>query len=281
MFSALGKAVSMTKDMKNIAIFTSGEGRCAQRLASLFNQGTEIRVELIITDRGDTRLVEQMIPQGVNALFLPRVVWQNNPDEVLSLLSKNDISLLALDKFDDPLPEAIKERYAGKIVKLTSPEEAPMEVVAAFESEDSAPADMPEIPKSVDEEWAETLKINFDQSRATQTPPPIPDLDSPSPSQPLNVAPSHPYHPTSPQPLQEPMPSTYLIWSILCTIFCCFIPGIVAIIFSSQVSSKYYMGDLEGAKKASRNAEIWIIVSFVLGILTATLYLPIMLVSNS
>ena len=77
------------------------------------------------------------------------------------------------------------------------------------------------------------------------------------------------------------MPPTYLVWSVIMTVLCCFIPGIVAIIFSSQVSTKYYSGDVEGAKKASRNAEIWIIVSFVLGVLSATLYMPIMMVSGS
>lgn len=76
-----------------------------------------------------------------------------------------------------------------------------------------------------------------------------------------------------------PMPSTYLVWSIVMTVLCCFIPGIVAIIFSSQVSSRYYIGDYEGAQRASNRAQIWIIVSFVLGVLSASLYLPIMLIS--
>ncbi|MDE6226697.1 MAG: CD225/dispanin family protein [Muribaculaceae bacterium] len=75
------------------------------------------------------------------------------------------------------------------------------------------------------------------------------------------------------------MPKSYLVWAIVVTILCCLVPGVVAIIFASQVSSKYYSGDIEGAKRASRNAEIWIIVSFVLGVLSATLYLPIALIN--
>ncbi len=73
------------------------------------------------------------------------------------------------------------------------------------------------------------------------------------------------------------MPPTYLVWSVVTTILCCLIPGIVAIIFSAQVSSKFYQGDIEGARRASRNAEIWIIISFVLGVLSNTLYLPLMI----
>lgn len=79
---------------------------------------------------------------------------------------------------------------------------------------------------------------------------------------------------------ETPMPPTYLIWSILVTVFCCFIPGILAIIFSSQVSSRYYNGDIEGAWRASRRAELWIIFSVVIGVLGATLYLPFLIISG-
>lgn len=76
---------------------------------------------------------------------------------------------------------------------------------------------------------------------------------------------------------EPPMPSTYLVWAVVMTILCCMPAGIVAIVFGSQVSSRYYSGDYEGAKRASRRAEIWIIVSFVLGVLTQTLYMPMVI----
>lgn len=79
--------------------------------------------------------------------------------------------------------------------------------------------------------------------------------------------------------IEEAMPPTHLIWSVLCTICCCFIPGIVAIIMSSKVSSRYYAGDIDGAKRASRAAEWWIIASFVLGVMSATLYVPISMIT--
>ena len=73
------------------------------------------------------------------------------------------------------------------------------------------------------------------------------------------------------------MPDNYLAWSVIVTILCCLIPGIIAIIFSASVSSKYYRGDLEGARRASRNAQIWCIISIVSGIIWATLYIPLAL----
>lgn len=161
-------------------------------------------------------------------------------------------------------------------------------------------------PKTPDEEWAETLKINFEKPK-TQTPPPLPD-DNTMPGNGSNnenseihttgYAYSNPPENSDPNPRNdnfqrerpdmesgrpdfiEPMPSTYLIWAILCTILCCFIPGIIAIVFSSQVSSRYFAGDIEGAKRSSRMAQIWIIVSFVLGILAATLWLPFMIFTS-
>lgn len=76
---------------------------------------------------------------------------------------------------------------------------------------------------------------------------------------------------------ERPMPRTYLLWAILSTIFCCFIPGVIAIIFSSLVSSRYYNGNYDGARKASRMAEIWIIASIVLGVVSYSLYIPSMM----
>ena len=61
-------------------------------------------------------------------------------------------------------------------------------------------------------------------------------------------------------------PKSYLLWSILTTILCCLPVGIVAIVMSSRVSSRYVQGDYEGALRASRAAEIWIIVTVVLGL---------------
>ena len=57
--------------------------------------------------------------------------------------------------------------------------------------------------------------------------------------------------------------------------------GIAAIIFSASVSSKYYAADYEGAKRASRQAEIWIIIAIVAGIITNALYLPLTLLLPS
>lgn len=153
------------------------------------------------------------------------------------------------------------------------------------EGDDTPPPVSAENPGTAetDRQWAERLGLEYDPSKIT--PPPLPEAETepkpwmqnadygrPQPGQGGNVHGGN----RAPQP-GEPMPPTYLLWAVLSLVLCCFIPGVVAVIFASQVSSRYYAGDLAGAWRASRNAEIWIIVSFVLGVLSATLYLPIML----
>jgi len=64
-------------------------------------------------------------------------------------------------------------------------------------------------------------------------------------------------------------PSTYLAWSIVMTLLCCLPAGIVAIIFSCRVSSKWAAGDVEAAKQASERAQLWIILSFILGLISS------------
>lgn len=60
----------------------------------------------------------------------------------------------------------------------------------------------------------------------------------------------------------------YLVLSIISTLCCC-IPGIVAIVFSAQINSAVTAGNTEEARRAAKNAKIWIIVAFVAGILAS------------
>lgn len=295
--------------MRKVAVLTSGEAEGAERLITLFNEGNRIRIDTVVTDGDAGALEERFGKFGVEVVGLTP---ESNSDELVEAgnrLSSREIELYAFDGYDGVLAPWIKEHHADRIVVLSSVEEAPREVVAALAridqgKEHERKADVPPMPKTVDEEWAETLQIDFDSKKAeeaaervaaaSQTPPPVPGQSSanvppvpgnqnfaqnPQYGQPPVGMPQQPMNFGNRPVNNEPMPPTYLVWSVIMTVLCCLVPGVVAIIFSSQVSTKYYSGDIEGAKRASRNAEIWIIVSFVLGVLSATLYMPIMLIS--
>lgn len=110
-----------------------------------------------------------------------------------------------------------------------------------------------------------------------QTPPPPPADFNPDyngwqqPQQPWQQ-PRQPWQPQQPwqQPNgqgQPPMPSNYLVWAILTTICCCQIFGIVAIIYAAQVSPAYFRGDYARAEKMSSNAQLWVMLAFVGGLI--------------
>lgn len=57
---------------------------------------------------------------------------------------------------------------------------------------------------------------------------------------------------------RPPKPRTYLAWSIVVALLFSRIIGIIALVYSVQVSSCYYAGNYEGAAYASRRARFWV-----------------------
>lgn len=70
----------------------------------------------------------------------------------------------------------------------------------------------------------------------------------------------------------QQQPDNYLVWAILSTIFCCLPLGIVSIIYSTQVNSKWAAGDFEGALKASQNAKKFAIWAAIIWLIFVVLY---------
>lgn len=177
-----------------------------------------------------------------------------------------DAGPIVMQKEIDVLPDDTPESLEAKVhdVEYSIFPEAVMKTVASLTP--------PAMPKSVDDAWAEVLGVpnNVPPQPATQ-PTPNPATYNAQPAQPAAQPAMH----IAQRITQDAMPPTYLVWSVIMTILCCTVPGIVAIIYSASVSSKFYQGDIEGSRRASRNAEIWIIVSFVLGVITNTLYIPL------
>lgn len=282
--------------MRNIAIFVSGEGQSAKRIIKLFNEGNRVKTVAVVADDSALDMLESITDPEVMKIHFPDSEWHEKSEEIARIIKDKGVKLLVLDNFGLSLSDEIMEAVDGELVRVSGPDLAPREVVAALEADLRRPVEDKPVPevqeeadgeKSQEEEWADTLKINYRPPKIPSTPPEVPfqkpegEIDIPSDDVVEIAGPGgEPIENPRPEPRREfpRMPSTWLIWSVLVTVFCCFIPGIVAIIFSSQVSSKYYAGDYEGARRASRAAEVWIIVSFVLGVLTATLYVPFMFI---
>ncbi len=60
---------------------------------------------------------------------------------------------------------------------------------------------------------------------------------------------------------------TYFAWALLATVCCCFITGIVALVYSSKTSRLNDAGDYAAASRASQTTMVWLIVSLVVGLI--------------
>ncbi|MDQ3279850.1 MAG: CD225/dispanin family protein [Acidobacteriota bacterium] len=101
------------------------------------------------------------------------------------------------------------------------------------------------------------------EMQSSYTPPPPPPAGSYAP-------PPSSYPPPGMMPTGERIPN-YLVQSILVTLCCCLPLGIVAIIFAAQVNSKIAMGDIAGARDASKKAKMFCLIAVLLGIVSSAL----------
>lgn len=290
--------------MVNVAVFASGSGNNAENLVKTFNSGSRIRVVLCLTDIDHAPVADKMDALGVPVEYFPDEVWENEPQKVLDVLKAHDVNLIALDGFMTELNPEIETAYQGRLAYKTidTPLEADVMKLAKELDAASTPADVASTSKtspsaqSVDDAWADALgvKNNAQDNTSATADEQAAGNDKPWMQYRRQSSVYNPQPLTGFRPLAqnagaqtmnnaqgaagvEPMPPTWLVWSVICTVFFSTIPGIIAIIQSVRVSSRYYAGDIEGAKRSSRYAEIWIIVSFVLGVISNTLYLPLLI----
>ena len=83
--------------------------------------------------------------------------------------------------------------------------------------------------------------------------------------------------PQSPMPQPPVAPEaeapTNLVWAVIATVMCCQITGVIAIVYGAMTSSANSAGNYEKARRYSDIAQIWVMVSIVLGLI----YMPIAL----
>lgn len=68
------------------------------------------------------------------------------------------------------------------------------------------------------------------------------------------------------------LPKTWLLESILVTLFCCLPFGIAGIVNASKVESRYYAGDYSEAERVSEQAGKWTKIGFWIGLVGIAFY---------
>ena len=105
-----------------------------------------------------------------------------------------------------------------------------------------------------------------EHSESSVTPPPVPQPQVPQPQVPQPPMPQPPVAPEAEAP-------TNLVWAVIATVMCCQITGVIAIVYGAMTSSANSAGNYEKARRYSDIAQIWVMVSIVLGLI----YMPIAL----
>ncbi|XP_075416710.1 proline rich transmembrane protein 1B isoform X2 [Tenrec ecaudatus] len=89
--------------------------------------------------------------------------------------------------------------------------------------------------------------------------------------------------PAPPTVEHRPLPKDYLMESVLVTLFCCLLTGLIAIVYSHETRAALSRGDLAQAEEASRKARSLVLFSLLFGVFVSTswviyvvvaLYLP-------
>ncbi|XP_077624600.1 proline rich transmembrane protein 1B [Crocuta crocuta] len=113
---------------------------------------------------------------------------------------------------------------------------------------------------------------------APATPPifaSFPVYNSPVPGVPGVPGPAAGWH--------RPLPKDYMMESVLVTLFCCLLTGLIAIVYSHETRAALSRGDLAQAEEASRKARSLVLFSLLFGVFVSTswviyvvvaLYLP-------
>lgn len=75
-------------------------------------------------------------------------------------------------------------------------------------------------------------------------------------------------------------PNNWLWQSIVATLFCCNVLGIVGIVYAARVDVLYYNKKYSEAEKNAKNAKTWTIIAFVLGLISIILWVVMMSTGN-
>ena len=150
------------------------------------------------------------------------------------------------------------------------------DIVAAKQKAAAESAEHSELSEQSEHSESSEHSEESEHSESSVTPPPVPQPPVPQPPELQHAMPQPPMpQPPMPQPPVAPEAEapTNLVWAVIATVMCCQITGVIAIVYGAMTSSANSAGNYEKARRYSDIAQIWVMVSIVLGLI----YMPIAL----
>ena len=103
--------------MIKLALFASGSGSNAERIATYFKDSDKISVECIVSNKKDAFVHERAKKLGIPSIYFSRNDFYEN-DDVLNYLRENDIDYIILAGFLWLIPQNLLTHYPNRIVNI-------------------------------------------------------------------------------------------------------------------------------------------------------------------
>lgn len=103
--------------MKRIAIFASGSGTNAQRIAEYFANHPSIKIEIILSNNQNAYVLERAKKLNIPSLVFNREELKSN-NGIVSLLHQKKIDLIVLAGFLWLIPSSLIAAFSKKIVNI-------------------------------------------------------------------------------------------------------------------------------------------------------------------
>ena len=104
--------------MKNIAIFTSGNGAKGAELVRIFNSGERFRVVLAVSDSVETPPAAEYAQSGVECVIRHEGIREEGSAEILDILRNHKVDIILLDGLSGALPESLAAAYPDAVLSL-------------------------------------------------------------------------------------------------------------------------------------------------------------------
>jgi phosphoribosylglycinamide formyltransferase-1 len=103
--------------MKKIAVFASGNGSNAQAIAEYFNQGSEARVSVILSNRKDAFVIQRAANLSIPTIVFNRSEFYDT-DKITNYLIDQKTDLVVLAGFLWLIPTSLVKAFPNRIVNI-------------------------------------------------------------------------------------------------------------------------------------------------------------------
>lgn len=103
--------------MKRIALFASGSGSNAEKIATYFADNNDVDVSLIVSNNHKAGVIDRARRLHIPVLLFDRQTFYET-DQILAILQKQDIDLIVLAGFMWLMPGRIVQAFPNRIINI-------------------------------------------------------------------------------------------------------------------------------------------------------------------